>query len=161
MRGVRHSVEGEDDVEMAVHARSGTAIPNACHASNKIEEESSKQKRHQQQRLVSLDVFRGVTVAVIFLVCCSYFFFICVRFLGNWNCTAQSPSSSFSFIVALQSKFWEFKLQMKRSQGSDDVVFLWLQFTEVRGRIRWFGLCFNWLRTNNPLLFAIHKRAIF
>ncbi|KAG6653737.1 heparan-alpha-glucosaminide N-acetyltransferase isoform X2 [Carya illinoinensis] len=68
MRGVRHSVEGEDDVEMAVHARSGTAIPNACHASNKIEEESSKQKRHQQQRLVSLDVFRGVTVALMIFV---------------------------------------------------------------------------------------------
>ncbi|KAG2706330.1 hypothetical protein I3760_05G099200 [Carya illinoinensis] len=63
MRGVRHSVEGEDDVEMAVHARSGTAIPNACHASNKIEEESSK-----QQRLVSLDVFRGVTVALMIFV---------------------------------------------------------------------------------------------
>ncbi|XP_041012617.1 heparan-alpha-glucosaminide N-acetyltransferase isoform X2 [Juglans microcarpa x Juglans regia] len=67
-RGVRHSVEGEDDVEMAVHARSGTAIPNAGRDSNKIEEESSKQKRHQQQRLVSLDVFRGVTVALMIFV---------------------------------------------------------------------------------------------
>jgi hypothetical protein len=57
--------EDEDDVEMAVHARSRLAIPNAAGGFNKIQEESSKQKQQQQQRLVSLDVFRGITVAVI------------------------------------------------------------------------------------------------
>lgn len=65
----------EDDVEMAVHARSTTGIPDAGGAFSKIEEEGPKQKQHQlqqhhhpKQRLVSLDVFRGITVALMILV---------------------------------------------------------------------------------------------
>jgi len=66
--GVKPSaIEDEDDVEMAVHARSSSAIPNAAGGFNTIHEEISKQKQ-QQQRLVSLDVFRGITVALMILV---------------------------------------------------------------------------------------------
>lgn len=68
-RGVKpSSVQDEDDVEMAVCGRSGTAILNAGGGGglNKIEEEVPKQKQQQkQQRLVSLDVFRGITVGVM------------------------------------------------------------------------------------------------
>ena len=72
-RGVKpSSVQDEDDVEMAVRGRSGTAILIAGGVGgggglNKIEEEIPKQKQQQQkqQRLVSLDVFRGITVAVM------------------------------------------------------------------------------------------------
>ena len=64
-----------DDVEMAIHSRSSTS------ATSKIEDEGSKQRRlhqhqpppkPQSQRLVSLDVFRGLTVAVIY----SFLFFV-------------------------------------------------------------------------------------
>jgi hypothetical protein len=94
--------EDEDDVEMAVHARSRLAIPNAAGGFNKIQEESSKQKQQQQQRLVSLDVFRGITVAVILsprllsliLLHCFFFFqvlllfpFICIRSKLGLLCT--------------------------------------------------------------------------
>ncbi|XP_050276002.1 uncharacterized protein LOC126718021 isoform X2 [Quercus robur] len=60
-----------DDVEMAIHSRSSTS------ATSKIEDEGSKQRRlhqhqpppkPQSQRLVSLDVFRGLTVALMILV---------------------------------------------------------------------------------------------
>ncbi|XP_075658534.1 uncharacterized protein LOC142628322 isoform X1 [Castanea sativa] len=61
-----------DDVEMAIHSRSSAS------ATSKIEdEEGSKQRRlhqhqpspkPQSQRLVSLDVFRGLTVALMILV---------------------------------------------------------------------------------------------
>ncbi|KAB1212700.1 Heparan-alpha-glucosaminide N-acetyltransferase [Morella rubra] len=60
---------------MAVHARSTPGTPDAGGAFSKIEEEGPKQKQHQlqlqqhhhpKQRLVSLDVFRGITVAVVF-----------------------------------------------------------------------------------------------
>lgn len=90
--------EDEDDVEMAVHARSRPAIPNAAGGFNKIQEESSKQKQ-QQQRLVSLDVFRGITVAVIFptrlvslilLHCFCFFKFIYISaFDQNWDYSAR------------------------------------------------------------------------
>ncbi|XP_062155323.1 uncharacterized protein LOC133863394 isoform X1 [Alnus glutinosa] len=67
--GVQHSaIEDEDDVEMAVHARSSSVIPNAAGGFNSIVEETSKQKQQHQQRLVSLDVFRGITVALMILV---------------------------------------------------------------------------------------------
>ena len=64
-----------DDVEMAVHSRSSAS------GTSKIEDEGSKQRRlhqhqptpkPQSQRLVSLDVFRGLTVAVIY----SFLFFV-------------------------------------------------------------------------------------
>ena len=62
-----------DDVEMAVHSRSSAS------GTSKIEDEGSKQRRQHQpppkpqsQRLVSLDVFRGLTVAVIY----SFLFFV-------------------------------------------------------------------------------------
>ncbi|GMY26698.1 heparan-alpha-glucosaminide N-acetyltransferase [Fagus crenata] len=56
------------DVEMAVHSRSRASVPN------KLEEEKHH-RRHQQpppqsqsQRVVSLDVFRGLTVALMIFV---------------------------------------------------------------------------------------------
>ncbi|KAG6651451.1 heparan-alpha-glucosaminide N-acetyltransferase-like [Carya illinoinensis] len=71
-RGVKpSSVQDEDDVEMAVCGRSGIAILNAGGGGglNKIEEEVPKQKQQQkQQRLVSLDVFRGITVGLMIIV---------------------------------------------------------------------------------------------
>lgn len=86
------SIDGDgdvvvDDVEMAIHSRSSAS------ATSKIEdEEGSKQRRlHQHQpspkplsqRLVSLDVFRGLTVAVIysFLFFVFHFSFVCYSFI--------------------------------------------------------------------------------
>jgi heparan-alpha-glucosaminide N-acetyltransferase len=61
----RDDPEDEDDVEMALHARSSAIDqPNAAGGFNTIREESRKQK----QRIVSLDVFRGITVALMILV---------------------------------------------------------------------------------------------
>jgi hypothetical protein len=88
--GVQHSaIEDEDDVEMAVHARSSSVIPNAAGGFNSIVEETSKQKQQQQQRLVSLDVFRGITVAVMFPH--PIFFLLCFSY-------SSSLSLSFSFL---------------------------------------------------------------
>lgn len=68
------------DVEMAVHSRSRASVPN------KLEEEKHH-RRHQQpppqsqsQRVVSLDVFRGLTVAVIHFFPPSQF---CFTFQSN------------------------------------------------------------------------------
>lgn len=69
--------ENEDDVEMALslnqisQSRSATVSPTIARTNNKIQEQQ-QHSRHQpqtkSQRLVSLDVFRGFTVAVISLL---------------------------------------------------------------------------------------------
>lgn len=69
--------ENEDDVEMALslnqisQSRSATVSPTIARTNNKIQEQQ-QHSRHQpqtkSQRLVSLDVFRGFTVALMILV---------------------------------------------------------------------------------------------
>lgn len=60
---------GKDDVEMALQiSESRSAIfANDERRSKKIDDSSLPSSRNQTQRLVSLDVFRGITVAVLLL----------------------------------------------------------------------------------------------
>ncbi|KAK4265099.1 hypothetical protein QN277_026195 [Acacia crassicarpa] len=62
---------GRDDLEMALpisESRSATAYTNEERPVKKIDDHSPPSSRNQSQRLISLDVFRGLTVALMILV---------------------------------------------------------------------------------------------
>ena len=114
---IKNFEDDEDDVEMALphsqisESRSQTLSSTIAETTplniHNVQEQLSTSSRNQPQtvakppRLVSLDVFRGLTVAVITLILCVLFYFFIFLFLFYFTVEKISVCFVFFFLVDL------------------------------------------------------------